>query len=172
MARQALVVLLLVVFTVVGGASAAIAATGGVTPPRSLSGPESAAAHTPDAPTPARRTDLTARTGPRTTPGGPARPRRPATTAQTFRPFPAPGSPPAISAFSTSSRRPAPAAPCCRGRATSRYRFPLGNRRRTPSPSQPTASAWRSPAYGALRGRTVPSATVLLDRSDGASSPR
>ncbi|WP_392750148.1 hypothetical protein [Streptomyces sp. LN590] len=64
MARQALVVLLLVVFTVIGGASAAIAATGGVTPPRSLSGPESAAAHTPDAPTPARRTDLTARTGP------------------------------------------------------------------------------------------------------------
>lgn len=68
-ARQALVVLLLVVFTVVGGASAAVGAAGGVTPPRSLSGPESGAAHTPDArtpatPTPARRAGLTARPGP------------------------------------------------------------------------------------------------------------
>ncbi|MEV8207917.1 hypothetical protein AB0P40_22065, partial [Streptomyces sp. NPDC079189] len=63
-ARQALVVLLLVVLTVVGGASAAVAAAGGVTPPRSLSGPASAAAHTPTAPTPAQRTDRTARPGP------------------------------------------------------------------------------------------------------------
>ncbi|MDF6046169.1 hypothetical protein LRD69_29395 [Streptomyces sp. JH14] len=63
-ARQTLVALLLVVFSVVGGASAAVAAAGAGTPPRFLSGPESAAAHTPAAPTPARRTDLTARTGP------------------------------------------------------------------------------------------------------------
>ncbi|MFI5628915.1 hypothetical protein ACIA8E_05945 [Streptomyces sp. NPDC051664] len=71
--------LLLVVFTVVGGASAAVAAAGGVTPSRSLSGPASAggvtpsrslsgpeyaAAHPPAARTPARRIDLTARTGP------------------------------------------------------------------------------------------------------------
>lgn len=62
-ARQTLVVLLLVVLTVVGGASAAVAAAGGVTPSRSLSGPESATTHTPAAPTPARRTDLTARPG-------------------------------------------------------------------------------------------------------------
>ncbi|MGW1705982.1 hypothetical protein ACWCP8_10630 [Streptomyces sp. NPDC002206] len=53
--------LLLVVLTVVGGASAAVAAAGGVTPPRSLSGPASAAAYTPTAPTlPAQRTDRTA----------------------------------------------------------------------------------------------------------------
>ncbi|MGW6898632.1 hypothetical protein [Streptomyces sp. NBC_01727] len=75
-ARQTLVALLLVVFTVVGGASAAVAAAGGVTPPRSLSGPAAAggvtpshslsgseSATTPAAPTPARRTDLTARPG-------------------------------------------------------------------------------------------------------------
>ncbi|MFJ7948448.1 hypothetical protein ACIQ6K_33130 [Streptomyces sp. NPDC096354] len=56
--------LLLVVFTVVGGASAAVGAAGGVTPPRSLSGPESPAAHTPATPTPARHAGQTARPGP------------------------------------------------------------------------------------------------------------
>ncbi|MET8328628.1 hypothetical protein [Streptomyces sp. NPDC005181] len=55
--------LLLVVLTVVGGASAAVAAAGGVTPPGSVSGAASAAAHAPAAPTPAQRTDRTARPG-------------------------------------------------------------------------------------------------------------
>ncbi|MFV5995721.1 hypothetical protein ACNPQM_25645 [Streptomyces sp. NPDC056231] len=54
---------LLVVLAVVGGASAAVAATGAVTPPRSLSGPSPAAAHTAVVPLSAQHTDRTARPG-------------------------------------------------------------------------------------------------------------
>ncbi|MFI6058193.1 hypothetical protein [Streptomyces sp. NPDC051286] len=53
---------LLVVLAVVGGASAAVAAAGAVTPPRSLSGPSPAAAHTAVVPPSAQHTDRTART--------------------------------------------------------------------------------------------------------------
>ncbi|MEV7234813.1 hypothetical protein AB0N06_12785 [Streptomyces sp. NPDC051020] len=54
---------LLVVLAVVGGASAAVAAAGAVTPPRSLSGPSPAAAHTAVVPPSAQHTDRTTRPG-------------------------------------------------------------------------------------------------------------
>ncbi|MEW2487693.1 hypothetical protein [Streptomyces sp. NPDC048411] len=63
LSKHALVLLLLAVLTVVGGASAAVAAAGAVTPPRSLSGPSPAAAHTAVVPPSAQHTDRTARPG-------------------------------------------------------------------------------------------------------------
>lgn len=171
MARQALVVLLLVVFTVVGGASAAIAATGGVTPPRSLSGPESAAAHTrrPDA-RPAHRPDRAHRP-----PDDTRRTRTATVTGHDRTDLPAVPRPwVATDHIRVQHQLPPPGPGGALLPGPFGIQVPLPARQQAPDapPSQPTASAWRSPAYGALRGRTVPSATVLLDRSDGASSPR